>query len=136
MAMSSKILVLLVLCLFAISLAHSLVSAANDGHHHHLNKVVFCPICFCLWVVMALEVSTARNAARNARGDAGRHSTTSPACFSVKSAAGNACVFLLVTTETSPSALATITGRPSTAALNAPESDQLERWLACYPMIT
>ncbi|KAL9274928.1 hypothetical protein AKJ16_DCAP25721 [Drosera capensis] len=102
MAMSSKILGLLVLCLFAISLAHSLVSAANDGHHHHANKV----------------------------GGHGPGSLNS---------SRNACVFLLVTTETNPSALVTTTGRPSAAALNAHEVESdhnLARWLDCYPMIT
>ncbi|CAK9322659.1 unnamed protein product [Citrullus colocynthis] len=43
--------------------------------------------------------------------DAEKHSTTSHACSSAKSAAGSACVCRLATMETKPFALATTTGR-------------------------
>ncbi|KAK4278015.1 hypothetical protein QN277_015918 [Acacia crassicarpa] len=47
--------------------------------------------------------------------------TRSLACSSVRNAALNACVFLLVRTATSNPALATTTGRPRKEDPNAPE---------------
>lgn len=53
-----------------------------------------------------------QNAHHNARGGAEKHSTTRRACFSVRSAVGNACACLLGIMATKLCALATTTGRP------------------------
>jgi len=62
-----------------------------------------------------------QSAPLNAQEDVARHSTTSHACSSVKSAAKLAYVFLLATMGTSLCAPATTTGRPSVEDPNALE---------------
>ena len=61
---------------------------------------------------MEVGVSRDTNAHHNARGDVARPNTTSPACFSVRSAAGHACVCPRGIMVIKLCALATTTGRP------------------------
>ena len=62
---------------------------------------------------MDLGASRATNAHHNARGDAARPNTTSPACSSVRNAAKSVCVCPQGIMGTKVCALATTTGRPS-----------------------
>ncbi|KAG5013883.1 hypothetical protein glysoja_006059 [Glycine soja] len=87
----AKFFAAMILALFAISILQTVVMAANEqGGHLYDNK----------------------NAHHNARGDVARPNTTSPACFSVRSAAGNACVCPRGIMVIKLCALATTTGRP------------------------
>ncbi|KAG4937423.1 hypothetical protein JHK82_051640 [Glycine max] len=69
-------------------------------------------IVFFFRANMEVGVSRDTNAHHNARGDVARPNTTSPACFSVRSAAGNACVCPRGIMVIKLCALATTTGRP------------------------
>ncbi|KAG2399049.1 uncharacterized protein HKW66_Vig0084690 [Vigna angularis] len=99
MAMT-KLLCVLLLALLAISMITTQVMAKDAAYH--------------------LD----RNALLNAQEDVARHSTTSHACSSVKSAAKLAYVFPLATMGTSLCAPATTTGRPSVEDPNALEVTQ------------
>ncbi|KAG2404089.1 hypothetical protein LR48_Vigan03g024500 [Vigna angularis] len=114
MAMA-KFLAAMILALIAISMLQTVVMAAN-GHGDHLNDN--------------------KNAHHNARGDATRPNTTSPACFSVRSAAGSACVFLRVIMVIRLCALATTTGRPRREDPSALELQPQHQMLLSYIFIT
>ncbi|RDX80686.1 hypothetical protein CR513_38739, partial [Mucuna pruriens] len=90
MAMA-KFFAAMILALIAISMLQTLVMAANGQEGHLYDN---------------------KNAHHNARGDVARPNTTSPACFSVRSAAGNACVCPRGIMVIKPCALATTIGRP------------------------
>ncbi|KAG4926437.1 hypothetical protein JHK82_052236 [Glycine max] len=68
---------------------------------------------------MDLAVSKASNAHHNAQGGVARPSTTSPACFSVRSVVGSAYVCHRGIMGTKQCALATTTGRPRKEDPNA-----------------
>lgn len=77
-------------------------------------------LSFFSWNFWRISVYV-QSARHSAPGGAARHSTTSRACSSAKSAAGNASASLRATTATRPSAPATTTGRPRRAAPSALE---------------
>ncbi|KAJ6290308.1 hypothetical protein OIU76_028262 [Salix suchowensis] len=79
-----------------------------------------------------LGVSRASNVHRNARGGAGRPSTTSHACSSVRSAARSASAFPQGIMGIKLYALATITGRPRKEDQSALEQASPSRY--CYKM--
>ncbi|KAL5143553.1 hypothetical protein HKD37_09G026478 [Glycine soja] len=114
----AKFFAAMILALFAISILQTVVMAANEqGGHLYDNKVyISLPILHSLVSLslanMEVEVSRVTNAHHNARGDVARPNTTSPACFSVRSAAGNACVCPRGIMVIKLCALATTTGRP------------------------
>ncbi|KAF3640438.1 BURP domain-containing-like protein [Capsicum annuum] len=92
----AKIVSILLLALLAISMLATTVLAANGKHHH-------------------------ANVCHNVQGGVAKHSTTSHACSSAKSAATSACVFHLVPMETRLFVHVTTTGRPRKEDPNALE---------------
>ncbi|KHN13617.1 hypothetical protein glysoja_019304 [Glycine soja] len=114
----AKFFAAMILALIAISMLQTVVMAANEqGGHLYDNKgstsadLSFL-IVFFFRANMEVGVSRDTNAHHNARGDVARPNTTSPACFSVRSAAGNACVCPRGIMVIKLCALATTTGRP------------------------
>ncbi|KAL2329982.1 hypothetical protein Fmac_017563 [Flemingia macrophylla] len=80
---------------------------------------------------MEVAVSRVTNALHNARGGAARPNTTSPACFSVRSAARSAYVCPRGIMVIKLCALATTIGRPRREDPSALEL-QLHQWLLSY----
>ncbi|BAT83371.1 hypothetical protein VIGAN_04051000 [Vigna angularis var. angularis] len=100
-----------------------------------VESVLIYAVCFPR-ANMEVGVSRVTNAHHNARGDATRPNTTSPACFSVRSAAGSACVFLRVIMVIRLCALATTTGRPRREDPSALELQPQHQMLLSYIFIT
>ncbi|KAF1859859.1 hypothetical protein Lal_00028042 [Lupinus albus] len=106
MAIANKFLALLIFVLLIISLLQTLVMASQGhGSHHYDNKSKYgpgslksyqCPSHWCT-----------------------RPSTTNPACFSVRSAVGSACVYPRGIMGIKLCALVTTTGRPNKEVLSA-----------------
>ncbi|XVF56236.1 hypothetical protein PTKIN_Ptkin06aG0102500 [Pterospermum kingtungense] len=94
---------------------HFLVSYNIDGNHFVL--------AFSVEPLKAASIP--KSAGHAAPQDAQRHNTRSHACSSAISAAPSACVCHLVLMETSKSALATTTGRPSEEDPSALSSSHL-----------
>ncbi|KAL2335508.1 hypothetical protein Fmac_016721 [Flemingia macrophylla] len=94
----ARLLVVLIMAIIAISMLQTMVMASHGHGGHHYND---------------------KNALHNAREGVAGHSTTSPACFSARSAAENAYVCPRGIMGTKLCALATTTGRPRKEAPNA-----------------
>ncbi|KAH1192643.1 hypothetical protein HKD37_19G052611 [Glycine soja] len=98
MAVANKLLSVLIIALIAISMLQTVVMASHGHGGHHYND---------------------KNAHHNAQGGVARPSTTSPACFSVRSVVGSAYVCHRGIMGTKQCALATTTGRPRKEDPNA-----------------